>query len=236
MSRSTWFLCSIKIPFQKGRTKHAGRRGVGAGCVSDSHRGSIAVILIYLLWWPVTLISQSSQLHYTIAKGGDEIGWLTLEKQVQANTTTLLLISEIKTRMVLQVIVGVMDKATFENGKLIASNLVRKTNNQTKLNKHTRLLGQKYEVQQKGKKQLLAIPFIGPNLLTMYFQEPIGLQSIYSDLHERFIHLKKLKEGCYEVKFPDGNSNCFYYAGGRCIRVTINHTFYTAEVLLKPGT
>jgi hypothetical protein len=236
MLRSTWFLFRRKIPFQNGRTRYAERTAVHPGRIIGSRRSFGAIVFIYLWCCPVALISQSTQLHYTIAKGGDEIGWLTLEKQVRANQTTLLLISEIKTRMVLQVIIGVMDKATFENGKLVASNLVRKTNNQTKLNKHTRLLGQKYEVQQKGKKQLLAFPFIGANLLTMYFQEPVGLQSIYSDLHERFIHLKKLKDGCYEVKFPDGNSNCFYYAGGRCIRVTINHTFYTAEVLLKPGT
>jgi hypothetical protein len=192
----------------------------------------ILVILLALI--PVLSRSQNLQLNYKITQGGDDIGWLRLEKNIFGNTSKLLLISEIKTRIFFRITVCTKETSTFENGKLTYSSQFRKTNGSTKLNNQTRLVAQKYEVEKNGEKENLPISFISTNLLSLYFQEPAGISQVYCDNQESFARIIKTDDGGYKVKFPDGNSNCYYYKGGVCTKVMISHTFYSAEIILKP--
>lgn len=192
---------------------------------------SLLIILAALL--PFISKSQSQRLNYKILKGGDEIGWLRLDKNMSGNKSTLELNSEIKTRIIFLFKVCAKETASFENGKLIHSSQFRKTNGEIKVDKQTRLATDKYEVIENGEKQKLTVSYIGLNLLSLYFQEPTGTL-LYCDKYECFVNIIKTGDGGYKVKFPDGNSNVFYYSGGICTRVKIEHTFYTATIILKP--
>ena len=193
---------------------------------------SLLVILLVLI--PIFSKSQSRQLNYKILQGGDEIGWMRLEKNRTGNKSNLVLISEIKTRIIFLIKVSAKETADFENGKLIKSSQFRKTNGDIKVNKQTRLVADKYEVLENGENQNLNIAYIGTNLLCLYFQEPAGITLLYCDKHECFIKVTKTEDGGYKVKFPDGNSNVFYYSGGICTKIIIEHTFYTATIIIKP--
>jgi len=192
---------------------------------------SLVIILIALI--PFLSKSQSQRLNYKIVKGSDEIGWLKLDKNISGNKLTLELTSEIKTRMIFLFKVCSKETSSFENGKLIQSTQFRKTNGEVKLNKQTRLAADKYEVIENGEKQKLSITYIGLNLLSLYFQEPTATL-FYCDKHECFISITRTNDGGYKVIFPDDNSNVFYYSGGICTRVKIEHTFYTVNIILKP--
>ncbi len=192
---------------------------------------SLLIILLSLI--PILSKSQNRQLNYKIIQGGDDIGWLRLEKNIAGNTSNLLLISEIKIRILFLITVSAKESSTFENGKLIYSSQFRKINGNTKLDKQTRLVADKYEVLENGEKENLTTSFIGTNLLSLYFQEPIGINFVYCDNHECFTKIIKTDDGGYKVKFPDGNSNSFYYSGGICTKIKISHTFYSAEIILK---
>ncbi len=190
--------------------------------------------MILLLLIPVLSKTQNLQLQYRIIQGGDDIGWLRLEKNIASNRSTLLLVSEIKTRFIFRITVSAKETSSYENGKLVYSSQFRKTNGSVKLDKQTRLVAEKYEVMKEGEKEKLSFAYIGTNLLSLYFFEPIGISLVYCDNHECFIKITKTADGGYIVKFPDGNSNCYYYTGGICTRIKISHTFYSAEIILKP--
>ncbi len=190
--------------------------------------------MILLLLIPIVSKTQNQPLNYKIVQGGDDIGWLKLEKNITGKTITLLLVSEIKTRFFFLITMCAKETSTYENGKMIYSSQFRKTNGSTKLNKQTRFIAEKYEVERNGEKEVLIIPFISTNLLCLYFQEPAGVSQVYCDNHESFVKIIKTDDGGYKVKFPDGNSNCYYYRGGICTKIKISHTFYSAEIILKP--
>ncbi len=192
---------------------------------------SLMIILLALI--PVLSRSQSQNLHYKIVQGGDEVGWMKLEKNMTGNKLRLVLVSDIKTRLIFQIKICAKETAEFENGRLIHSTLFRKTNGDVKLNKLTRLKANKYEVEENGEKQNLAFTNITTNLLSLYFQEPVGINALYSDKFESFVKVTKTDDGGYKVKFPDGNSNIYYYRAGICCKVIISHTFYTVEVILN---
>ncbi len=193
---------------------------------------SLLIMLLFLI--PFVSISQKQLLNYKIIQGGNEIGWLQLEKNIDGNTSTLLMISEIKTRLIFPINVSIKESSFYENGKLIYSSQFRKTNGNTKLDKQTKYVSNKYEVLENGDKETLSIPFISTNLLSLYFREPAGIDLVYCDNHKCFVKITKKEDGGYKLKFPDGNSDCFYYSGGICSKIKIEHTFYSAEIVFTP--
>lgn len=194
--------------------------------------GGLLILLFTLI--PKLSRSQSQLRNYKIVQGGDEIGWMRLEKNINGHRSAYILTSEIKTRVILLIKVCAKETAEFENGKLIHSTQFRKTNGDVKLNKQTRLIANKYEVEEDGRKKNLALTNVTTNLLSLYFYEPAGINMLYSDKFECFVNVTKTSDGGYKVKFPDDNSNIFYYSGGICTKIKINHTFYSATVIIKP--
>lgn len=194
----------------------------------------MAVSTMLLLLMPLCTKSQNLELKYKICQGGDEIGWLSIYKNMDGNKLTITLTSEIKTRVIFTIAVSTKESSSFRNGQLLHSSVFRKTNGHTKINKQTALNGEVYEVVKNGQSAKLPFSYIGKNLLSLYFQEPVGISKVYSDNHERFLNIAKTDEGAYKVKFPDGNSNIFYYSAGACTKIKIFHTLYNATVTRTP--
>ncbi|MFV8326360.1 DUF6134 family protein [Flavobacterium sp. ZS1P14] len=192
------------------------------------------LLIQLMLFLPVLSIAQNVQLNYKIMQRGNDIGWLRLEKNSIGNKSELLLISEIRTKAIVPITMLARESSSFENGKLIYSSQFRKTNGTTKLDKQTKLVIDKYEVSENGEKVKLPFPTISSNLLTLYFQEPVTSNSVYCDKQQCFVKITKTADGGYKMKFPNGTSNCFYYEEGICTKIKIDHTFYSAEVILKP--
>ena len=194
----------------------------------------IIIFMIILLFSMATGKTQNLNLNYKIVKDGEEIGWLTLDKTTTGSNTKFLLVSSIKTRVIFNIAVASRESSIFENGKLVFSSQYRKTNGTVKLDKMTRFNTDKYEVVEKNEARPLPFHFIGTNLLSLYFNEPIDINFVYCDNHEDFIPLIRTEDGGYKLKFPKGNSNTFYYQNGYCSVIKIDNTLYSAEIILKP--
>ena len=193
---------------------------------------SISLLLLLLLISNITK-TQHLQLNYTVKQGEDTIGWMRLEKKVTGNTSFLSLISEIKKRVIFMINVSASEYCTFQNGQLFYSCQLRKTNGTRKLSKQTRLVTDKYEVLENEQKRTLSFVYIGANLLSMYFEEPVAINAVYCETLQCFIPITKTTDGGYKIKFPDGNSNSYYYTRGACTKIKISHTFYSAVILLN---
>lgn len=194
----------------------------------------LAGCLPLLVFIPTKATSQSLQLNYKIIQGGDDIGWLKLEKTIAGTTTNLTAISEIKTRLIFEINVFTKETSIFESGNLVYSSQFRKNNDNIKLDKQIKLVDNKYVILENGEKENLAIPSIRTNLLSLFFNEPIDIDVAYCETQECFVAVVKMVDGGYKVKLPDGNTNSYYYSGGVCTKIKINHTFYSAEIILKP--
>lgn len=184
---------------------------------------------------PMLSNAQNLQLNYKIIRNGDEIGWLKLEKTTNGNKSDFLLVSEIKTKVVFPITVFAKETSTYEKGKLINSTQIRKTNGFINLDKQTRFIANEYEVLENGEKNKLPFLTINTNLLCLYFKEPIDSKTVYCDNQQCFVKITRTADGGYKVKFPDGNTNCYYYNEGVCTKIKITHTFYSAEVIINPS-
>ena len=196
----------------------------------------VSFLIRLILFIPLLSNAQNLQLNYKIIRNGNDIGWMRLEKNNVDNNSDFLLVSEIKTKIIFPISVFVKETSTFENGKLVYSSQIRKTNGSIKLEKQTWFMANEYEVLENGEKEKLPFSAINTNLLCLYFQEPIDLKPVYCDIQQCFVKISKTTDGGYKVKFPNGNANCYYYKEGVCTKIKIMHTFYTAEIILNPQT
>lgn len=183
---------------------------------------------------PIISISQNAQRDYNIMFSGNNIGWLKLEKNETGNQSNFLLTSEIKTNILFPIKVFSKETSTYENGKLIYSSQLRKTNGKTKINKEIRLIDNQYEMIENDKKTKLSFNSIDTNLLCLFFREPKNATEVYCDNQQRFIKPIKTNDGGYKMKFPNGNCNSYYYKEGICVKVKVEHKFYVAEIIIKP--
>jgi len=198
------------------------------------HNFLVNLLIIVIIFMPIVANTQNHQLNYKIVRNGQEIGWLRLEKNTVGNKSVLLLVSEIKTKVLFPITIFAKESSTFENGKLIYSSQIRKTNGTIKWDKQTRLIGNEYEITANGEKKKSSLQTINENLLYLFFQEPIDLKSVYCDNQQCFVKVARTNDNGYKVHFPNGNVNYFYYNEKVCAKIKIVHSFYSAEIILDP--
>ncbi len=192
----------------------------------------VAILLVLLLLISVAVVAQKQVRNYKVVRKGSEIGWASIERKRDSDSTTLTMSMEVKVRFIFTFESAAKEISQFRGGKLQHSYYYRKTNGDIKADRHTRLTGDNYEVENKERTRLNISP-VTYNTLCMYFQEPVNVPKAYSDNHQCFLDIKKLSDGGYRIVSPDDTSNTFYYTGGICYKVKINHSFYSAELLLK---
>lgn len=202
--------------------------------IQKKYNSLISFLTILFLFIPLIVKAQNLQLNYKIIRNGNDIGWLRLEKTTAENKTQLLLFSEVKTKIIFPIAVLSKESSVFENGKLIYSSQIRKINGTTKLDKQTRLIANQYEVFSNSESQKLTFSAITTNLLQLYFQEPTASKLVYCDNLQCLVKVIKTADGGYKIKFPNGNTNCYYYKEGVCIKIKIEHTFYSATIISNP--
>ncbi len=192
----------------------------------------VAGFLFLMLMKLASLKAQDQQLQYNIVKNGKIIGWTKLVKTINSNQVDIKLQSEVKTRFVFQFIVKALEEAQFENGNLIYTSQFRKLNSDVKENKTMKLTSRGYELYKDNRIQSLSLPAVRQHMLNLYFQEPSAGARIYSDSFQQLLQVERIGEGAYKIKLPDGNSCSYYYHGGRCTNIKIDHRFYSAELML----
>jgi hypothetical protein len=176
-----------------------------------------------------TSYAQHTQLNFKVMQGGSNIGWVKLDKNDSANTSLILLGSEIKKRMLFLFTIIENQEAFFQNGVMMRSYAYRRINKDVKTDKRTLYDGARYNVTKEKTTSQLALTRIDNNLLTLYFTEPVNMRQVYSDNFEQMLSIEKTTAGFYRIKLPDGNTTSYYYTNGICSKVKVEQSLFTIE-------
>ncbi|HKP31953.1 MAG TPA: DUF6134 family protein [Chitinophagaceae bacterium] len=192
------------------------------------HKGITILLLV------VTIAASGQEnLKYKITRDGEVIGWTTISRITENEITKIILQSEVKARFFFQFNVFATEEVTLRGGVITHTAQFRKMNGDVKENKEMRFTINGYEVYKGSKIERLPFTTLNANILSLYFQEPLSVQEVYSDKFQKMIAVKCLGNGKYKLKLPDGNSSTYHYRNGNCIRVEIDHSFYSAEMNLS---
>ena len=190
------------------------------------------VFLIFVL--ATTLVAQRRTLQYNILHNGEVMGSLQLSQNTIANTTNIKIESIVRTRFIIRINVESFEEATFQNGILVYSSLRRTVNGSERVNQQIQARGVLYKMTSGAKiKNLPAYP-IYYSILSLYYQEPININMVYSDNFQQYVPVTRVSPNKYKISFPNGNYNYYTYKNGICTTVDINQTLYDIQFRLNP--
>lgn len=84
--------------------------------------------------------------------------------------------------------------------------------------------GKDYTIVMNGEKSMLEEPEIIACVADLYFAEPKQVQRVFSETLGRFLPVKSLGGGLYELSLPEGKKNVYKYENGVLVQVEVNHS------------
>ncbi|MDF1516510.1 MAG: DUF6134 family protein [Lutibacter sp.] len=176
-------------------------------------------------------IAQNQNLSFEVWKNNILIGNISISENINDDFVIYDLSSEIKTKVLLEFNITGIEKTIYNHGVLVYSSVYRKINSNEKTNKELFFKDGIYYLLKSGKKSALTFPEIKSNLITLYFYEPLNIAQVYCDNHNKMVQVVFVEKGKYQVNFPDGSYNIFYYENGKCLKVDALGLLYEVQLI-----
>lgn len=170
-------------------------------------------------------------LTYNVVKNNQIIGTIKINKNVVLDSTTYMLQSNIKAKFLFKFNIVGKEKSIYKNGELVYSSVFRTLNNKTKANHEIVLKKGQYHLLTEKSSHTLNFGSIKQNLITLYFEEPVGVSSVFCDNLNEIVAVKPLGHGKYKVDFSNGKHNIFHYKHGKCIKIEAVSTLYNVTLI-----
>lgn len=174
--------------------------------------------------------AQDSEVLFKILKNEKSIGTLQIERTEAAPYTNYHLSSKVEASLIKKFRVKAKESFRYKNGQLIYSSVERSINEKVKGPKELFFKENKYFIEDNQGSRVFPKARIDHNLVLLYFEEPLDIQSVYCDNQQMMVDVKKIGSNQYRIDFPDGASNVFNYQGGKCVQVDVYGKFFKVEL------
>lgn len=191
----------------------------------------IVLLIAMLFLFTKSTSAQNHNLSFEVWKNNVLIGFITMSEKINEDFVIYDCSSKIKAKILIEFNVTGIEKAIYDQGVLVYSSVYRKINSNEKTNKELFFTDGKYYLLKGGKKSALPFPEIKRNLITLYFYEPVNIAQVYCDNHHKMVQVDFLDKGKYQINFPDGSYNIFYYENGKCLRVEAFGFLYEVQLI-----
>lgn len=131
----------------------------------------------------------------------------------------------IKTRIQVMLSKVNSDIVSEYNNNILTNAKVSRVSGKTGEDKQTivKRNGKEYTIIVNGAKSVIDTE-IEECVADLYFGEPRQVNRVFSETLGRFLPLKSLGGGVYELILPEGRKNVFRYENGTLMSVEVNHT------------
>ncbi|MGZ5252757.1 MAG: DUF6134 family protein [Flavitalea sp.] len=191
------------------------------------------LVLLFLISVPAILIAQGVRYKYDILKNGKSAGQVIVLHTREGNRDLIHLEAFIKTNLVIGIRVKNIEKIITENGLIIHSSFHRTINNNNPVSRTISFREDHYTVEDNGTTRKLNVDQIKLNMASIYVVEPAEATRIYSDASEKFLQVRQLSQGVYQVSLPDGGKNIYHYENKICKKIEVRQKLFHAEIHLR---
>lgn len=165
--------------------------------------------------------------------GDKEIGKIDVSVSKEANTTIYRVNSNTSVSMLFTINYTSQLEAVYRDGKLLGASSTSFQNGKKKDDSMVAKDGSGYHFRGNGKELHYRAP-IYYSVAMLYFQEPVGLDKVYSETHGTFRKLVKSGNHTYKLVLPDGNENYYYYSNAQLQKVMVDRAAYDLSFHLIP--
>jgi hypothetical protein len=190
-------------------------------------------LILIFLGTGTGIFSQDKTLTYNITRNGSVVGNIQFTQNTSGNRITLKMESEVRTRFVFLFTAKAKEETIYDSGIMTWSSIYRKMNGSVKADKKIKATDGIYLIYNDGKTEKLNNYPIRYNMLSLYTNEPLNFSAVFSDNFQQLLTIQTINPHHYKIKFPDGNSNEYFYTNGMCTKVKISHSLYSATIELK---
>lgn len=189
----------------------------------------LSIFLSLLFFTP---LANAQILNYDVYYGDSQVGSMEVEKKHEGEKVILHSHGKVTLSLVFTLELEFIHHAEFREGGLLSS-----------LSKNLRggdltdmssgyQNGSSYQnrVNDEIKRMNLPIDF---TVLSMYFAEPLGLKSIYSERTGTLLPVRKTSTSHYEVTQYNGNQTRYVYKNGVVILMEVDHSIATLQFRLR---
>ena len=124
--------------------------------------------------------------------------------------------------------------SVFKNTKLQNANVETFVNKKKHSDSEIDLKGKQYKICVDDKRSVRSDPikFSGSML---YLHEPVNVSYVFSEIDGINKKITKVGDNCYELENPEnGQISRYIYKDGILQKVSVQHTLFTFELVLKP--
>ena len=183
------------------------------------------MLLVFML---DTLSASGQKLVYHVFHGNNNIGFIHVDREQKNNLEIYQLQSEVNFRILWKNHEHVSKmKVTFKDGVLFES--ISETWQNEKLDIKSRIWknGNQYQgVFHSGDSVKITHP-IDLSAVQLYYQEPVGLESVFLESFLEYGKFETVSPGNYEIKTPNGRLNTYIYEDGTLKELQVEGTWFT---------
>ncbi|MBO9731642.1 MAG: hypothetical protein J7623_23575 [Chitinophaga sp.] len=180
-------------------------------------------VLLTVITVAVVYVQANAQTNtFEVRVGNHAVGTIEANRKTSGAAKSII----IKTRI--QVMLSKINSDIvneYSNNVLTNAKSSRIKNGDDKKSTITIRNGKEYTITVDGEKSVLNNAEIEECVADLYFTEPRQLTRVFSETLGRFLPLKSLGGGMYELSLPEGKKNVFKYENGTLVLVEVNHSF-----------
>ncbi|HMS67165.1 MAG TPA: hypothetical protein PKD18_03470 [Saprospiraceae bacterium] len=107
----------------------------------------------------------------------------------------------------------------FKKGTLTDSESVVERNRRIKEQVIVKYDNSRYLVSRRNENPLVLQEGISMTMAELFYKEPVGISSVFSERYGEKCKIKFLKTGTYEIALPTGGSAVYHYDRGKCVLI-----------------
>ena len=176
-------------------------------------------------------VTEVENISFKIIKKNSSIGYIYIEKTSINQTTTYIINSEVNTKVIFNFNAIGNEKSIYKEDTLIFSSVFRKLNNKVKVNQSLSFINGKYYLNLADKKESIGIDIITRNIVTLFFFEPVGIDTVYSDKQNKMLNIYQVGNRKYKVAFSKSKYNIFHYENGKCTMIEAVGSFFKVKLI-----
>lgn len=172
--------------------------------------------------------------YFLVTLDDKEVGNLTIVEVDKDSVKGYALVSTVKSRFVISILVKERITERFKHGKLIKSTHYRTVNGSTKSSNHLWINNGMYHIidSLSSKTSTIREP-IYTTTLSVYFKEPKGAETIYSENFRKVLKMTNDTTGIYIVHLPNDKNTKFVYEEGKLMLMETKGLYGTIKFIRK---
>ena len=176
-------------------------------------------------------LGMSQELMYTITWRDDSIGFLKAEREQIQDNEYYNINSDTEFNILFSFSLNYKYENEYRKGRLYSASAKNSLNKKERDQSSIIWQNNHYLLRVNDKIEKLENQDIWFTVSKLYYHEPIGINTIFSERFGEFLTLEK-QENKYILTKPDGRENIYFYDKGICRKVIVDNPIITIHFTL----